>query len=441
MKVLTVGGGAREHAIVEALRRSGATVVSVMKNRNPGIAREAEEVLLEDEKHVGRVVEWAGEMGAEMAVIGPEAPLGAGIVDSLEVSGVPTVGPTEAAAQIELSKEFARDLMHRHGIPGLVDYWAFDDLGEIQTFLVSHPGDVVVKPIGLTGGKGVKIQGEHLETQDDVLRYCAEVLEKPIGGQSRLLLEEKVVGEEFSLQTFSDGRRLVPMPVVRDHKRALEGDTGPNTGGMGSFSMEDGSLPFLRPEELQEAVGIMQNVVDALRKEGAPFKGILYGGFILTKDGPKVLEFNARFGDPEAMNVLPILESNFLDICRGIADGSLPSEITFRREATVCKYVVPVGYGAKPLKGEVLSVDESKLAATGARLYYASVDEVNGKVYTTTSRCAGVVGIAENVRKAEAIAEAAAGCISGRVYVRHDIGKEELLARYNRRMEELRRSG
>ncbi len=390
---------------------------------------------------MGRVVEWATARGAEMAVIGPEAPLGVGIVDSLEASGIPTVGPSEAAAQIELSKEFARDLMRRHHIPGLIDYWAFEELADIQSFLSDHDGEVVVKPIGLTGGKGVKVQGEHLGTDEEVLRYCAEVLEKRIGGQSRLLLEERVVGEEFSLQAFSDGRKIVPMPLVRDHKRAFEGDEGPNTGGMGSFSLEDGSLPFLHPDEREAAVGILQRTVNALREEGTPYQGVLYGGFTLTPDGPRVLEFNARFGDPEAMNVLPILEADFEEVCADITGESLPAHLKFRPEATVCKYVVPVGYGTKPQAGEVLAVDEGRIAKAGARLYYASVDEMNGKVVTTTSRSVGLVGIAEDLEEAEAIADEATKAISGNVFVRHDIGRRELLATYTARMDALRRTG
>lgn len=206
MRVLTVGGGGREHAIVRALREAGGAVFAAMKNRNPGIAREAEEVLLVPETDADRIVPWAGKVGADLAVVGPEAPLGVGLVDRLEEAGVPTVGPSRRAARIELSKEFARDLMQRHDIPGRVDHRAFDDVEAARAYLEGVHEPVVVKPIGLTGGKGVKVMGDHFQTREEALAYVREVLERAIGGHRRVLVERREEGEEFSLQAFSDGQ-------------------------------------------------------------------------------------------------------------------------------------------------------------------------------------------------------------------------------------------
>ncbi len=438
MNVLTVGGGGREHAIVEAVRESGGAVFSVMKNRNPGIARASKEVLLADETNVARVVAWAQEVGAALAVVGPEAPLGHGLVDRLEAAGVPTVGPSRRAAQIELSKEFARDLMRRHGIPGLVEYHPFDDAAEARGFLRDFEGPFVVKPIGLTGGKGVRVMGDHFQTREEGLRYVEEVLEKRIGGQARVLVERKEEGEEFSLQAFTDGEHLAPMPAVQDYKRAQEGDRGPNTGGMGSVSVGDGLLPFLPRDDYEAAVEILRRTIRALRSDGTPFRGVLYGGFILTAEGPKVLEFNARFGDPEAMNVLPVLREDFLEVCESIVEGTLSERLLFAPKATVCKYVVPRGYGRKSEVGRPLTVDEDAIRRAGAVLYYASVDEKDGAILTTSSRSLAVVGVADSLPEAERQAETALGHVGGEYVARHDIGRAETIEAKVRKVKQMR---
>ncbi|MFQ6060045.1 MAG: phosphoribosylamine--glycine ligase [Thermoplasmata archaeon] len=440
MKVLSVGGGAREHSIVEALKKSDAEIYSVMRNKNPGITRASVEYALQDECEIDKVADWALSKGVELAVIGPEAPLGEGIVDLLESKGIPCVGPSKSAAQIEISKEYARDLMKRNNIPGYVEHMVFDNLEDVKQFLDEYDKEVVVKPIGLTGGKGVKVMGEHLQDYNDVLSYAEEILEKKIGGQSRLIIEERCVGEEFTLQAFCDGKTLAPMPAVQDHKRAYEGDEGPNTGGMGSYSESNGLLPFLAREEYEEAVEIMRRTTDAMRAEGTPYVGILYGQFMLTAYGIKLIEYNARFGDPESMNVLPILQDDFLTICKRIVDGSLGAAVRFDRKATVCKYVVPIGYGVKSLVGEKISLDEEAIRKAGAELYYASVNEEGGQIYTTSSRSLGIVGIADTIAEAEAISEEGLKYISGKAYMRHDIGKPESIRKKIERMKSIRRS-
>ncbi len=438
MRVLVVGGGGREHAVVEGLVRGGAEVLAAMANQNPGIRRAAKEVLLGDVNAVDRIVGWAQDRRAELAVIGPEAPLERGIVDALEARGIPTVGPTKAAAQLETNKEFTRDLMKNYGIPGLPSYWAFESYAPFSEFVLDSNFEFVIKPLGLTGGKGVQVWGDHFSSKDGALAYGREILEKKIGGQPRFLVEEKLVGEEFSLQALCDGKRLVPSPLAQDHKRAYEGDRGPNTGGMGSYSDADHLLPFVSRLDYDQALETMRRTVEAMNERGTPFKGVLYGGFMATKDGPKLLEYNARFADPECMNVLPILEDNFVDLCMGMARGGLPLRAQFARKATVCKYVVPPGYGTHPKAGEQLKVDEESIRRTGARLYYAAVDERNGHIYTTTSRSLAVVGIAEDLERAEAISEEALAFVGGSFYARRDIGKPDVVARKVDKMRRLR---
>jgi len=440
MRVLAVGGGAREHAIVAALARSGAEIYACSKNMNPGIFRAAKEHLLVDEMDVHMVVEFAKNRRVELAIVGPEAPLEVGLADELEDAGVPAASPRKAAAMIETSKSFMRDLMAKHRIRGAVKFAIVEDLREAERAIDSLGTDIVVKPTGLTGGKGVKVFGEHLKSKKDILDYAGEIFSKNIGGTPSIVFEERLVGEEFTVQAFCDGSKVVPMPAVQDHKRAFEGDTGPNTGGMGSYSQKDGLLPFLRRGEYEDAVRIMESAVKALKSEGAEYRGTLYGQFMLTRDGPKVIEFNARFGDPEAMNVLSLLKGDFVKVCSGMALGGLSSNAPeFAPKASVCKYVVPKGYGIKSLAGEPLVVDEKAIAAKGALLYYASVNEREGKVYTTTSRSVGIVGLADSIDEAERIAEGAIGHVSGRIHVRHDIAKRQMLDAKVARMERIRR--
>lgn len=438
MRVLVVGGGGREHAIVEALRRSGAEIFAAMSNQNPGIRRASKDVLLGDVTAVDRIVEWAASRQAELAVIGPEAPLERGIVDALDAAGVPTVGPSRAAAALETNKEFTRLLMRESGIPGLPEFWSFDNLGAFEEFVNDSDFEFVIKPLGLTGGKGVRVWGDHFTTKAEALAYGREILEKKIGGTARFIVEEKLVGEEFSLQAFCDGTRLVPMPLAQDHKRAYEGDKGPNTGGMGSYSDADHLLPFVTKDDHAHAIETMSKTVEAMSARGTPFKGILYGGFMATRDGPQLLEYNVRFADPESMNVLPILESDFVDICARLAEGNLPSNVKFAPRATVCKYVVPMGYGSHPKAGEQLKVDELSIRQTGAKLYYASVDEKGGHLYTTTSRSLAVVGIAGNLEAAESISEEALAFVAGSFYARRDIGKPEVVRLKVERMSRIR---
>jgi phosphoribosylamine--glycine ligase len=250
-----------------------------------------------------------------------------------------------------------------------------------------------------------------------------------------VVLEERLVGEEFTLQAFVDGKHLVPAPLVQDHKRAFEGDEGPNTGGMGSYSMPDHRLPFVAEADYLKALGIMEEVVRALARQGHPYRGILYGQFMNTAEGPRVVEFNARFGDPEAMNILPLLSGSLAAVVCSIVEGTLSAaKVGFAGEATVCKYLVPEGYPAAPRSGEAIAVGDPGRA----RLYYANVEERDGAISTLTSRTLAFVGIAPDLAEAERVAEEAASSVKGRVYHRRDIGTGDLLARRLAHMEALR---
>lgn len=428
MKALVVGGGGREHAIAAALARNPETrVFSVMAKRNPGISRIAEKVLLHRETDAQRILSFAQETGVDYAIIGPEAPLEAGVVDTLEAAGIPSVGPSRAAARLETDKGFCRDLMHRHHIAGCPEYRIFDNTGDAVAFIESHDGDLVVKPIGLTGGKGVRIMGEQVDRKG-AIEYVRSL-------HGVAVIEERLLGEEFTLQAFVDGSNIVPMPLVQDHKRAFEGDTGPNTGGMGSYTMPDHRMPFITDADYRKALGIMKETVAAMARDNHPYKGILYGQFMNTASGPKVIEYNARFGDPEAMNVLSLLSSDLGEIACGITDGSLPCRnVSFEKKATVCKYLVPEGYPDAPKAGQPVTIGDHP----GALLYYANIEERDGSLVTLTSRTLAFVGAGATLEEAVKNAEHAASSVRGKVRYRRDIGTRKLLEARIAHMKELR---
>jgi phosphoribosylamine---glycine ligase len=427
MKILVVGGGGREHAIARALSSNSETeIFSVMAKQNPGISRIAKGIRLCKETDIPRIMSFAQESGVEYAFIGPEAPLEAGIVDHLETAGIDCVGPTRAAARIETDKSFCRGMMDLHNIDGCPKYRVFHTTDDAVSFIRDNDGDLAIKPVGLTGGKGVRIMGEQVD------RAGAIAYVKSLRGS--VILEERLIGEEFTLQAFVDGNTLVPMPLVQDHKRSFEGDLGPNTGGMGSYSLPDHMLPFVSKSDYQKALAIMHSTVAALERTGHPYKGILYGQFMNTAKGPKVIEFNARFGDPEAMNVLSLLTSDLSDIVVNLTRGSLTAaNVTFDQKATVCKYIVPKGYPDSAHAGDPISIG----TPSDAILYYANVEEHEGKLTTLTSRTLAFVGIGPTLKEAEQRAEQSASAVKGRVRYRRDIGTSALLDQRIAHMKEL----
>jgi phosphoribosylamine--glycine ligase len=436
MKILVVGTGAREHAICNAVK--DMELYSIMSNKNPGISR-ISKFKISNEKDLNGVKKYALDNHIDLAIIGPEAPLEMGLVDELQEAGIGCVGPTREAARIETDKAFMRDLFDTHKIGGSIVYKVFDNVKDTGDFIDDFDQDVVVKPVGLTGGKGVKIVGEHLEDGDAAKKYVKEIIDNKISGHAQVVIEERLIGEEFTVQAFVDGDRIVPMPAAQDHPHAYEGDQGPITGGMGSYSENDGLLPFLDKKSYEKSVKIMQDTIKAVKTEVGPYKGILYGQFMLCKDGPKLVEYNARFGDPEAMNVLPLLKTDFVELCQGIVDGNL-KKADFEKKATVCKYIVPNGYPETGKADQIIDISESKINEEGALVYYAAVNQKNNKIYTSASRALGLVGIGDTIAEAEEICEKVTGYVRGDVYHRRDVGTAELIQKRIRHMEEIRRS-
>ncbi|SHH27115.1 phosphoribosylamine--glycine ligase [Halobaculum gomorrense] len=411
--VLLVGGGGREHAIARAVA-ADASLYACASNCNPGIASLSDGFEQVGERDADAIVDYAERVDADLAVIGPESALEAGVADALDDAGVYTFGPRAEEARIETDKAFQRRFMADHDIPGNPDFETFDSAAAAAEYVEAYDGDVAVKPVGLTGGKGVRVTGDQLTTEAAV-DYILDA------EWNEWVIEERLVGEEFTVQAFVADGEVRTTPAIQDHKRAYEGDEGPNTGGMGSYSDTDVTLPFMTDADYEAAVGVIEAVVDAL----PDYKGVLYGQFMLGADGPKVVEFNARFGDPEAMNTLPALETPFLDVLTAARDGGSLPELQFSGEATVCKYAVPAGYPVEPDAGARIEVDESSVGE--ALLFYASVDQRDDGLFTTTSRSFAVVGRGDSIADAEADAESALSAVDEGFHVRHDIGTTELV--------------
>jgi phosphoribosylamine--glycine ligase len=437
MNILLIGNGGREHAIAKALLRSPQQPkLYVFANKvNPGLRELADKYrlasTLSDTEELREFVE---KVKPDFAFIGPDNPIADGVADFLETLGVPSVAPKKAPAQLESSKYFTRELLEKHFIPGNPRFRQFTSEAGVMEFLQELGDKYVVKADGLAFGKGVKVAGDHLRNHEDALKFVRECL---AGGHSSVVLEEKLIGVEFSLMAFADGEHLEFMPVVQDHKRAYEGDEGPNTGGMGTYTDVNHLLPFLTIKDVEMACHISKEVLNAVKIEtGQAFKGILYGGFMATREGVRLIEYNARFGDPEAMNVLPLLETDFVDVCQAILAGTLDQlEVKFAEKATVCLYVVPEGYPDESMVDEPLKIGDMP---EGVELFYSSVNEKDGQALTTNSRSIGVVGIADSIEEARVKAVEGVSNISGKIFYRKDIGSPELIGKRVEMMKKIR---
>lgn len=434
-KILLVGNGAREHAIAKSIKKSSKKIelCAFISAKNSGILELIEDYQIGESDHIKEIIKYAKKIKADLAIIGPEAPLALGVVDELNKIDIPSFGPEKDLAQIETSKSFARELLSEYNIPACPKFRIFSNIEGVEEFIKKLDEQYVVKPDGLTGGKGVKVAGDHFENVEQGIEYVGELLNK--GG--RVVIEEKLIGQEFSLQSFCDGQNLVHMPAVQDHKRALVGDRGLNTGGMGSYSCANHSLPFLDYQDIEEAGKINEAVARALYdKFKRGYKGILYGGFIATKDGVKLIEYNARFGDPEAMNVLAILKTDFIDICEAVISGNLDQlQVEFENKATVCKYLVPEGYPKDPVKNKLIDlsgVEDRNM------IYYAAVDQRDRGLYLTGSRAIALVGVADELDEAEKKVEEEIKKIKGPLFHREDIGTAGLISKRVKMMKEIR---
>ncbi len=435
-RVLIVGSGAREHAIAVALARSPqkSELLCFGSIANAGLLPMCSELATGNISDVSAVTQFAADHKATLAIIGPEAPLAAGLADALWAGGVPTVGPRRELAKIESSKSFTRALLEKHRIEGNPYFRRFDSMSGVEDTLRRWSERHVIKDDGLAGGKGVKVWGDHLHSLQDSLIYCQELTE---AGHS-FVVEEKLEGEEFSLLSFCDGVTLRHMPAAQDHKRAYDGDQGPNTGGMGSYTDADGKLPFLNTGDIAAAQQMNEQVAAALAEEcGAPFQGVLYGGFMATREGVKLIEYNARFGDPEALNLLTLMDSDFVAVCRSITEQTLGRQaVTFQSQASVCKYVAANGYPEAPQQGGTIVLPQT--LPDGVTSYIGGIVERDGTAVVSGTRVVAFVGTAAAIEQAEVTCEEAVAQVFGPVFHRRDIGTGAALALRIDRMQQLR---
>ena len=417
VNILVIGSGGREHALFWKLSESPQTERIYAIPGNPGMG-EMTDIAVTDN---AAILQFAKEKDIGLVVVGPEVPLMNGLVDDLEAAGIPAFGPRANAAEIEGSKSFAKDLMKKYGIP-TARYEVFAEAEAARAYIRSEGTPIVVKADGLAAGKGVVVA----MTEQEALDAVDAIMEHNSFGDAgaRVVIEEFMEGEEASLLAFTDGMVIRPMISAQDHKRAFDGDKGPNTGGMGTYA----PAPVMTPELTERAVEeILKPTISAMEKEGRAYRGCLYLGLMITADGPKVVEFNARFGDPETQVVLPLLDGDLVQIMHACAGGTLADvPIRWKDGAAVCVVLAAGGYPASYEKGnEIYGIGNAE--KLGALVFHAGTAKKNGKIVTNGGRVLGVVGMGKDIASAVQSAYDAVDQISFKgEYHRKDIAHRAL---------------
>lgn len=421
MKILVVGGGGREHALVWKIAQSPLAEKVYCAPGNPGIAELAECVAIGAED-VDGLLAFAKENAIDLTVVGPEAPLTKGIADRFKEAGLLIFGPSEAAAQVEGSKAFSKDLMAKYNIPTAA-YGNFDDRDAAVAFIKEQGAPIVVKADGLAAGKGVILA----QTEEEAIQAVDEIMVDGKFGDAgnRVVIEEFLYGEEASFFAFTDGKRVLPLASAQDHKQVWEGDKGPNTGGMGTYS----PAPVVTDEIYQQILDkVLQPTVDGLAAEGCPYCGILFIGLMIKDGVATVLEYNARFGDPECQSLMMRMKSDLVPVLLACAKGELDvSELEWHDKAAVCVVMASGGYPASYEKGfEILGLDKAAMM-DNLTVFHAGTSEKDGKIVNTGGRVLGVTGTGTTVAEAIETAYAGVGAITWEgVHFRKDIGQKAL---------------
>ena len=419
MKIMVVGGGGREHAIIKKIKENKEVTEIFALPGNGGMAKDATLVDI-GAKDIDKIVEFAVENSIDYAVVAPDDPLVLGCVDALEEKGIPCFGPKGNAAIIEGSKVFSKNLMKKYNIPTAA-YEVFNDMEKALEYLETAPIPTVIKADGLALGKGVIIAMTRDEAKDAVVSMMQDKMFGSSG--DNIVVEEFLTGPEVSVLAFTDGKTVAPMISSMDHKRAGDNDTGLNTGGMGTIAPN----PYYTKDVAEECMEkIFLPTIDAMNKEGRTFKGCLYFGLMITADGPKVIEYNCRFGDPETQVVLPLLESDLLTIMQATTNGTLAeTEVKFSEKSACCVIMASEGYPVKYEKGYEMTIPEE----ISSNVYVAGAELKDGKLLTNGGRVLGVTAVEENLKAA---VDASYGLVEkisfGNAFYRHDIGAKALAA-------------
>ena len=395
MQVLVIGGGGREHTLVWKLAQSKSVTKIYAAPGNPGMKGLAECVDL-DIADLDGLADWAEKHAIDLTVVGPEAPLVAGIVDVFKARGLTIFGPSAKAAEIEGSKIFSKELMEKYGVPTAF-FKVCDNLADARAFVEEKGAPIVIKADGLAAGKGVVVamtKDEALDALDDMMGH-----HKFGSAGNRVVIEEFMEGEEASLLAFTDGKTIVPMLAAQDHKRVNDGDQGPNTGGMGAYCPAPVMTAALKEKTVKE---VLRPIVDALAKEGRPYSGCLYAGLMIKGDSVKVVEFNARFGDPETQVVLPLLQSDLAEIMAACAKGTLqPEMVEWSDKAAVCVVMASGGYPGSYKKGLPITGLKAAGAMEDVVVFHAGTREEDGKILTNGGRVLGVTAVANDIPSAQ----------------------------------------
>src|SRR5580700_10465635 len=421
MKVLVLGNGGREHALVWKLGQSARVSKLYCAPGNGGIADDAE-CLPVDLKNLDSIVALGQQMRPDLTVVGPELPLTLGVVDEFTRRGWPAFGPTKAAAQLEASKSFAKEFLQRHNIP-TAPYAVCDSIDEVRSALTHFHLPVVVKADGLAAGKGVVIAA----TKEEAAAVAAEMLNGKMVGAAgaRVVLEECLEGDELSFLVLSDGERVAPLVAAQDHKRVGDGDTGPNTGGMGAYSTADIVDDKMRDWLVHH---IARPVVEGMKAEGVPFKGVLYCGLMMTARGPMVLEFNCRFGDPETQPILMRLESDLVDALQASIEGRVSEgDFKWSQDASVCVVMSSGGYPGTFEAGKRIEGLDEAGSVEGVKVFHAGTSKRDGVYYTAGGRVLGVTARARDLQTAVGrVYEACAKISFDEAHYRKDIAARAL---------------
>jgi phosphoribosylamine--glycine ligase len=421
MDVLLIGSGGREHAIAWKLRQSKMLGTLYIAPGNAGTAQCGQNVAIKD-SDVPALVDYARQMHVGLVVVGPEDPLAGGVVDALEAVGIKAFGPSRAAAQLEADKAFSKQIMRSCAV-STAEARIFDRFSDAKAYIASRDEPVVVKAAGLAKGKGVIV----CDDPADAILAAEKIMVDRIFGSAgdRVIVEDKLLGEEASILAFVDGRNIYLMESAQDHKPIGDGDTGPNTGGMGAYS----PAPIVN-DEMMNRIGreILVPIVDAMNRNETPYKGVLYAGLMITSGGPRVLEFNARLGDPETQPILMRLKSDLLEVCLAVCDGKLEDVfLKWDPRPAVCVVMASGGYPGDYEKGKAIHGLKEAESLPDVMVFHAGTQERDGEVVTSGGRVLGVTALGADVAKAKAQAyEAVARIRFEGAYCRHDIADKAI---------------
>jgi phosphoribosylamine--glycine ligase len=426
--VLIVGSWAKEQITIENIRQDPSlSVFSYMDTKNPGIMSLATDYKIGELHNITKIVNYAKKQNIDLVLITTAEPLSLGLVDELEKENIPTFGPTKKAAGLESDKAFTRQLMKQYKIKALPHFQVSDNPKKAIKFAEKLKWKVAIKPIGLTEGLGVKVFGDQLKNKSEITEYIHTVFDEKIGDDSRILIEEKLMGKEFTIQCFVKNNNILSTPAVKDFKKLLPGNKGPNTASMGSYTDKGFLLPYMTYDHYLRAIKIMLQTLHAFTAEtGVKCNGFLYGQFMITNKGLKLIEYNYRPGDPEWINTVSVMQDNILRIIRNLDNGQ-QNPINFEKKATVCKYIVPKGYPTT--LNEVLDAqfDEKKINERGVNIYYSSGLDETGRLNVGCERGIAFVAKADSINKSNNLVEKAISMVSGDFHYRQDIGTTDTI--------------